>query len=79
MIQIFPEVSPQTYHSRLKKMLTEPGKQAYFERLEDAWHDIWVEHRGTDALPDPNPQSIYDFDLPAHLRFLRERVVKYNL
>ena len=79
MVQIFPEVGPQTYLFRVKKLLGMPGKQAYFGRLEDAWYDVWIEHRGTEALPDPDPSSASNFDLPAHLRFLREKVPKLSM
>lgn len=79
MVQIFPDVGVQTFLMRLKKVLAPPRKQAYFERLEDAWHLIWKQHRGTDALPDADPDSMTDFHLAAHVKFLRENVVKFNM
>ncbi len=79
LVQIFPDVGAQTAHGRIKKLLGLPGKQAYFELLEDAWYDIWVEYRGKEALPDPDPDSMTEFDLPAQIRLLRENIVKFDL
>ena len=72
MHQLFPDVILATCRTRLKKLLAQPGKQVYCQQLEDAWHDIWLEHRGTKALPDPNPNSLIDFDLKAHVRQVNE-------
>ena len=47
MKQVMPAVGQQTLLSRLKKVLTMPGKAAYFARLIDTIHDLWKEHRGT--------------------------------
>ena len=53
--------------------------RAYLQRLEDAWYNLWVLHRGTPQLPDPNPKSVTDFDLVAHLTFLRAHIDKPSL
>ena len=53
--------------------------RAYLQRLEDAWYNLWMRHRGTPQLPDPNPKSVTDFDLVAHLMFLRAYIDKPSL
>lgn len=76
MTQIFPNIGDQVLRTKLKKMLEQPGREAYYQRLEEAFYHLWVEHRGTIALPDANPTSHVDFDLRRHIDFLRERVNK---
>ena len=78
-VQIFPDVMPHMINSRIKKLLALPGKEGYIERLEHAWNEIWIEHRGTETLPDTDPQNMTEFDLAAHIRFLRERIVKFKM
>ena len=56
-----------------------PPTRAYLQRLEDAWYNLWIRHRGTPQLPDPNPKSMTDFDLGVHLTFLRAHVDKPSL
>lgn len=65
--------------NRLKKILDLPGQQAFFDKLVSAWTHVWLEHRGTDLLPDHNPESVNDVDMVRHLSFLRERVDKSAL
>lgn len=74
--QIFPNISEQVLRSRLKKMMEEPGKQAYYQRLEDAFYAIIEVNRDTAELPDPNPQSQTDFPLRQWIDFVRPRVNK---
>jgi hypothetical protein len=64
MAQLFPNVSGQTFLNRVKKVLAEPGKQAYFDRLVPAWKDLWERYRGTPELPDEHPESTIEFDSP---------------
>lgn len=79
MNQLFPDLGDQVMRNKLKKLLDIPGRSAYFDRLVDAFHDLWVEHRGTAALPDPNPASHIDFDLKRHVTFMRQHVNKHLL
>jgi hypothetical protein len=77
--QLFPELSNTSFLHRIKKILTYPGKQAYLEKLVAAWTEVWMEHRGTEALPDDKPESLTEFDLKRHVEFLREKINKTNL
>lgn len=78
-LQVFPDIGRQSIVSRVKRLLTSPGKQAYMERLEEAFYHLLLEHRGCAALPDSDPSSETEFDLPAHLQFLRDHVNKLNM
>lgn len=53
-----------------------PGAEPYLKRLEDAWYDLWSQHRGTEDLPDDDPQSPSNFDLVKHVKFLRRHIDK---
>ncbi|RXK42604.1 hypothetical protein M231_00158 [Tremella mesenterica] len=77
--QIFPDVGLQTFRSRLKKIFETAGKKPYFDRLEDAWYNVWQAHKGTPELPDPDPDSVVNFDLSAHIKFLRQKINKANI
>ncbi|WWD18115.1 hypothetical protein CI109_102564 [Kwoniella shandongensis] len=79
MSQYYPEVSTQTFLARLKKIVLQPGKQAYLDRLEQAWFDVWTDYRGTAELPDENVDSSTEFDLKSHVQFLRSKVDKKSL
>ncbi|CAE6488685.1 unnamed protein product [Rhizoctonia solani] len=46
---------------------------------KQAWASVYQQHRGSEALPDPNPDSIKDFDLPAYITFLRQHIDKAAL
>jgi hypothetical protein len=76
MTQIFPNIGDQVLRTKLKKLLEQPGREAFYHRLEDAFYYLWVDNRGSAELPDPNPGSHTDFDLKRHVDFLRERVNK---
>ncbi|KAK0478540.1 hypothetical protein IW261DRAFT_1551813 [Armillaria novae-zelandiae] len=56
-----------------------PGNEAYLTRLEDRWYDLWMEHRGTAALPDDDLSSATNFNLIRHLEFLRSHIDKNAL
>ena len=79
MVQVFPDVGVVTALHRLQKIWIQPGRHAYFERLIDAWYDVWIKYRGTPELPDEHPESIVNFDLKAHVAFLREKVSKQTV
>lgn len=53
-----------------------PGADAYLQRLENTWHDLWLRHRGTVDLPDEAPYSPVNFDIKKHVEFLRTHIDK---
>ncbi|KAJ7596727.1 hypothetical protein C8J56DRAFT_295687 [Mycena floridula] len=74
--QIFPSVPRNSVRQRLGSLRNTPESDAYLNRLEDRWYELWKEHRGSLLLPDPNPTSATEFDLVHHLEFLRKHVDK---
>jgi transcription factor C subunit 3 len=78
--QAFPVLAPNSVRQRMDGLIKDslPTK-AYLQRLEDAWYNLWMRHRGTPQLPDPNLKSMTDFDLIAHLTFLRAHIDKPSL
>ena len=76
MEQVFLKVPRNSVRQRLVHLKDVPGTEAYLDRLEDKWYDLWVQHRGTESLPDPDPESATNFDLVAHLNFLRKHIDK---
>ncbi|KAJ8517040.1 hypothetical protein ONZ45_g5742 [Pleurotus djamor] len=77
--QVFPSVPRNTVRQRLVHIRDSPGNEAYLKRLEDKWYEFWVQHRGTALLPDHDPQSASDFDLPNHIEVLRKHIDKNAL
>ena len=77
MEQVFPAVPRNSVRQRLVRIKEiNPGEEPYLARLEDKWHELWLQHRGTDALPDPDPESVTNFDLATHVKFLRKHIDK---
>ena len=77
--QVIHGVGHQTLLSRVKRILQMPGKAAYFARLTDTIYELWMQHRGTELLPDPDPESIINFDLRLHLEFFRSKLHKPSM
>ncbi|ORX34152.1 hypothetical protein BD324DRAFT_610180 [Kockovaella imperatae] len=77
--RIIHGVGHQTLLTRIKRQMTIPGRKAYFDRLVEAWYDIWKQYRGTPELPDEEPYSIVDFDIRAHLDFFRSHIHKPSI
>ncbi|KAF9056480.1 hypothetical protein BJ165DRAFT_1433822 [Panaeolus papilionaceus] len=77
--QVFPAVLRNTVRQHLDGIKEIPGNEAYLRRLEDAWYDLWIKHRGTPVLPDDNVESPSDFDLVKHIEFLRTNIDKNAL
>lgn len=77
--QIFPNVSGQVFRNRLKRLLARPGGQAYFDRLVDEFHELWVENQGSEELPDENPESSHEFDIKKHIAYLRAHIQREEL
>ena len=78
--QVFPVLAYNSVRQRIDNLTkdSQPAR-AYLQRLEEAWYNLWMRHRGTPQLPDPNPKSVTDFDLVAHLTFLRAHIDKPSL
>lgn len=74
--QIFPAVPRNSLRLRIASLKEPQNNEVYMRRLEDQWCRLWKQYRGTEHLPDPNPQSLTDFDLVEHLEFLRKFVDK---
>ncbi|KAF5355772.1 hypothetical protein D9756_004049 [Leucocoprinus leucothites] len=77
--QVFPAVPRNTVRQRLAHIREAPGNEAYMNRLEEKWYELWVQHRGTPTLPDDEPQSTSKFNLSAHIEFLRKHIDKNAL
>ncbi|KAG1828698.1 hypothetical protein EV424DRAFT_1471098 [Suillus variegatus] len=77
--QVFPAVPRNSVRLRLSHLRENTGEEVYMARLEDRWHDLWVQHRGTEHLPDEDPQSPSNFDIVNHIEFLRKHVDKNAL
>ncbi|KAG0697275.1 hypothetical protein DFH29DRAFT_947152 [Suillus ampliporus] len=77
--QVFPAVPRNSVRLRLSHLRENTGEEVYMKRLEDRWYDLWVQHRGTEYLPDEDPQSPSNFDIVNHIEFLRKHVDKNAL
>ncbi|KAJ7102344.1 hypothetical protein B0H15DRAFT_814236 [Mycena belliarum] len=76
--QVFPGVARGSVRLHMKSIREDPTVAAYLLRLEDHWHDIWMQYRGTALLPDDDPLSL-NFNLIAHIEFLRKHIDKNAL
>ncbi|KAJ7225932.1 hypothetical protein GGX14DRAFT_548620 [Mycena pura] len=76
--QVFPGISKQSVRHHMKAVKDVPAMAAYMSRLEDHWHELWVKYRGTPHLPDNDVLSL-EFDLIAHIEFLRKHIDKNAL
>lgn len=76
---MFPSVPRNTVRQRLAHIRESPGNEAYLNRLEERWHELWLQHRGSSVLPDADPLSPTNFDLPRHIDFLRTHIDKNAL
>ncbi|KAI0786110.1 hypothetical protein C8Q75DRAFT_304194 [Abortiporus biennis] len=74
--QVFPAVPRNSVRQRIGSLREQPGADTYFKRLEDKFYDLWVKHRGTDILPDEDIESVSNFDMIAHVKFLRNHIDK---
>ncbi|KAG2370198.1 hypothetical protein BDR07DRAFT_1386752 [Suillus spraguei] len=76
---VFPAVPRNSVRLRLSHLRENTGEEVYMKRLEERWHDLWVQHRGTEHLPDEDPQSPSNFDIINHIEFLRTHIDKNAL
>lgn len=77
--QVFPGVNKSNVRVHVKQIRESSSTMAaYMSRLEDHWHELWLRYRGTTLLPDNDPLSL-DFDLIAHIEFLRKHIDKNAL
>jgi hypothetical protein len=74
--QIFPDPSATSLKNRYEHLCKAVGEQAYLDQLEAEWDKIWATHRDGDELDDLDPKSPTDFDLMAHIQFLRRHINK---
>ncbi|TDL28869.1 hypothetical protein BD410DRAFT_738661 [Rickenella mellea] len=74
--QVFPAVPRNGVRQRIAALRAAPGAEGYLNRLEDAWHDLWVLHRGTALLPDEDTSSPSNFSMVKHIEFLRRHIDK---
>lgn len=79
MEQVFPCVQRNTVRFRISYLKEQPGAEAYLQRLEDQWYELWMKNKGSDELPDKHPRNPVEFDLKAHLAFLRKHIDKSAL
>ena len=79
MVQLFPGLGAPKLRQWFQRLVTKDEDKAYHERLKDAWAVVWLAKRDTDELPDPEPTSMLDVDLPAFVRCLRANVDKQAL
>lgn len=77
--QVFPGVQRNRVRQRISTLGDLPGAAGYYERLDNAWAALWLKHRGSEQLPDPHLDSLNDFDLAAHITFLRQHIDKAAL
>lgn len=77
--QAFPSVPRNTVRQRLQTLKESPGNEAYLKRLEERWSELWAAQRGTDELPDEDPESATNFNLVQHLEYLRRHIDKNAL
>ncbi|KAF5384735.1 hypothetical protein D9757_006233 [Collybiopsis confluens] len=77
--QVFPAVPRNTVRQRVAHLREATGGDTYLNRLEESWYHIWVQHRGSEHLPDPDPSSATNFDLIKHIEFLRKHIDKNAL
>jgi len=72
-------VPRNTVRQRVAHLREIPGNETYLNRLEDRWYELWLQHRGTEHLPDDEPANATNFDLIKHIEFLRKHIDKNAL
>ncbi|KAJ3559601.1 hypothetical protein NM688_g245 [Phlebia brevispora] len=77
--RVFPAVPRNSVRQRISSLRDQPGAEAYFKRMEDRWYELWKRHLGAPELPDEDPTSPVNFDVIAHIKFLRNHVDKNAL
>ena len=78
--QVFPVLAQNSVRQRMDGLTKDSQPtRAYLQRLEDAWYNLWMRYRGTPQLPDQNPENVTEFDLVAHMTFLRAHIDKPSL
>lgn len=77
--QVFMNLPRNSVRQRIARLTEEPAAESYLRRLEEKWHELWLQYRGTEALSDDNIESATEFDLIRHVEFLRANVDKAAL
>jgi hypothetical protein len=75
----FGDVPYGSIRVRLCRVLSDPVKNAYFQKLIMAWRAMWLERRGTPELPDPDFNELVDFPIKQHVEYMRKHIVKADL
>jgi hypothetical protein len=65
--------------TRSQRLTKKPEESTYFENLQISWKAVWDQRKDTSELPDPNPESMTEFDIAAYVRCLRKYVDKQEL
>ncbi|CAK5265268.1 unnamed protein product [Mycena citricolor] len=79
--QVFPAVPRNSIRNHVKSMRDASSTAAYLTRLEDQWHRLWIQYRGTLYLRDDDYLSLEPdkFSLVEHVEFLRKSIDKNAL
>ncbi|KAH7927378.1 hypothetical protein BV22DRAFT_1127415 [Leucogyrophana mollusca] len=77
--QVFPSVPRNSVRNRVAHLRENAADDAYMKRLEDRWYTVWLQHRGSNHLPDEDPQSLSNFNIIEHIEFLRRHIDKNAL
>ncbi|KAI0047812.1 hypothetical protein FA95DRAFT_1558689 [Auriscalpium vulgare] len=77
--QVFPGVPKNSIRLRFAGQREHHSTETYLRRLEERWYSLWMQHRGTEHLPDDDLQSMNNFDLVKHVEFLRHHIDKNAL
>lgn len=71
--QLFNQVDALKVRQRVLKWRRDhPSNEAYLQRMQAAWKQVYKEH--FDEIPDPHPDSFQDFQLDAHVDIFRKYV-----
>jgi hypothetical protein len=74
---VLPGVTADKIRLRIKSLRAGPdGESRYIDRLLRRWQEIAQEHKGTELLPDPNPDDPVNFDLLHYVEVLRATIRK---
>lgn len=79
VLQVFPALDTSSARSRVNRLRENPATESYLKALENAWYLLWKRDRGSEDLPDPLPKSVSEFDLAAHVVYLRQHLDKRRL
>lgn len=76
---LFDGIAADKIRQHYTRLLSKKEEQLYTERLIDAWTQVWNAKRGTQELPDDQPNSMVAFDIAPFVRCLRANIDKTSL